>query len=110
MCEEVEHTCHIAYTMMYFRTGNAERYHHESYLRDCRERKHTLDVDLCTSDHGCIEGSKGANNDYYVEGGCFHEVEGEQTRYQIYTCHNHSSGVDKRADGVGPSIASGSQM
>ena len=54
--------------MVKFRTGNAERNHHECNLRYGGEGEYALDVDLRAGYYGCVEG--GESTDYHddIEG------------------------------------------
>ena len=76
--------------------ANAECHHHERNLRDCREGKHTLDVALCTSYSGSVEGGESTNNHYYLKSlRSVLNPYGEQTCNLEHTGNNHSSSVDK---------------
>ena len=82
-------------TMMTWQTY-AEGYHHKCNLRDCREGKHTLDVALCTSYSGSVEGGESTNNHYYLKSlGSVLNPYGEQTCNLEHTGNNHGSSMDK---------------
>ena len=99
VCEEVEHRCHVAEAVVKLGTGNAERYHHEGNLRDSREGKHALDVDLHAGYHGGVERGESTHNGDDDQSAFLHEVEREETGHKVDTGHNHGGGVDEGRHG-----------
>ena len=94
----MEHRGHVAYAFVDFRTGDTEADHHESNLRDCREGENTLDVELRAGDDSRIHCRDGADDGYEHQGCLACQIKREETGNEVDTGHNHSSGMDERAD------------
>ena len=97
--KQVEHRRHIAEAFVNVGHSHAERRHHEGNLRNRGERKHTLDVDLRTSDDCGIERRDGTHNCDKHQSGMRHQINREHTSHQEHTSDNHRGGVDERRNG-----------
>ncbi len=75
--------------------SHSKRYHHEGNLRDGRERKHALDIDLAASNYCCIECCDSTYDSNEVHRSRYLTVAREHAGYEVDTCHDHGSGVDK---------------
>ena len=100
MCEQMEHAGHISesrvvHTLHRFVVCASESHHHECDLRNCRERKDSLDIDLSARHYRCIESSD-CSNDSNESERIGHDAEHrEESSHKIYTGNNHGSSVNE---------------
>lgn len=83
---------------------------HVAELADRRVGEHALDVVLCQCGESGADHRDGGHHGEDDEGGGGGREDGEEPGDEVDAGGDHRRGVDQRGDGVGPAIASGSQV